>query len=328
MDTPDGPFFGCNLDLFMPGDGLVFANQRGVVKKGWMESTTGEVAEWTSEYGSVTFSLAGREFAWSGMNEAGLVVSSMQLASGEYPERDERPALSDGQVVQYMLDSCGTVAEALEAITSVRVEEKQSPPSHYLLADEGGDCAAIEYVDGDLLIHTGDDLPVRAMANMPYSRSAEAYERGGSRWWWSNPGQSAERVAAAEKRSLGFDAASDTSAVNYAFSTLVYYVAAPHTRWSIVYDITARKLYYRTDQSPTYKYISLNAFDFSCESPVLMLDVNAPLESGVEEDFVPYDTAVNRDVFITFCTGWWGTEVSEENADALMEHIDAFECAE
>jgi choloylglycine hydrolase len=327
MDTPDGPVFGCNLDLFIPGDGLVFANQRGMEKLGWQTSTTGERAEWTSEYGSVTFSLAGREFAWSGMNEAGLVISSMQLASGEYPERDERPGMSDGQAVQYMLDSCSSVAEALEVIKRVRVHEEESPPSHYLLADAGGDCAAIEYVDGDLLIHAGDDLPVRAMANMPYSRSAEAYERGGTRWWWSNPGQSAERVAAAENRCRSFDAASDTSAVNYAFGTLVYYVAAPHTRWNIVYDIAARKLFFRSDQSPTYKHISLDAFDFSCSPPLLMLDVNAQLEGDIEEHFAPYDPAVNREVFHTF-TSRWGIWVSEENTTALMEHIHSYECAD
>jgi choloylglycine hydrolase len=327
MDTPDGPVFGCNLDLFIPGDGLIFVNQRGMEKVGWRPSTAGEVLEWTSEYGSVTFSLAGREYAWSGMNEAGLVISSMQLASGRYPEPDERPGLNDGQAVQYMLDTCGSVAEALEAITRVRVEEKQSPPSHYLLADASGDCAAFEYVDGELLIHSGDNLPVRAMANMPYSRSAEAYERGGTRWWWSNPGQSAERVAAAENRSRSFDAASDTSAVNYAFGTLVYYVAAPHTRWNIVYDISARKLYYRTDRSPTYKHVSLDAFDFSCSAPFLMLDVNAQLEGDIEEHFVPYDAAISREVFSTFCSRW-GVEVSEAGTDALMEIINAYECAE
>jgi penicillin V acylase-like amidase (Ntn superfamily) len=107
MDTPDGPVFGANCDLFIPGDGLVFVNQRGIAKEGWKESTTGETAKWTSEYGSVTFNLVGREFAWTGINEAGLVAATMQLASGEYPEPDERLPLSDGNVLQYLLDTCG-----------------------------------------------------------------------------------------------------------------------------------------------------------------------------------------------------------------------------
>ncbi len=194
MDTPDGPVFGANCDLFIPGDGLVFVNQRGIEKEGWQTSTTGETAKWTSEYGSVTFNLCGREFAWSGMNEAGLVVSSMQLASGEYPKPDEKLPLSDGNVLQYMLDTCGSVDEAIRMCSLVRVEDKGAP-SHYLLADESGNCAAIEYIDGQFLCHTGESLPVRAMANMPYARSAEAYERGGTRWWRRLEAGTSMRVA-------------------------------------------------------------------------------------------------------------------------------------
>ena len=324
MDTPDGPYFGGNCDLFIPGDGLVFVNQRGVAKDGWKESPTGEIAEWTSEYGSVTFNLAGREFAWCGMNEAGLVISSMQLASGEYPKPDERLPLSDGNWVQYILDMCGSVDEAIEASKLVRVEES-GPPSHYLLADESGNCAAIEYIDGEYLCHTGEDLPVRAMANMPYERAAYAYEKGGRRWWWSNPGQSSERVAAAENRSRNFDAGRDTSAVNYAFGTLVHYVAAPHTRWNIVHGIKDREIWFRSDQSPTYKHLSFDSFDFSCEAPFLMLDINAPLEGEVDEHFVRYDATVSEELFTTFCTRW-GIKVSEEGTAGLMRIINGSKC--
>ena len=325
MDTPDGPVFGANCDLFIPGDGLVFVNQRGVAKEGWQESTTGETAKWTSEYGSVTFNLCGREFAWTGMNEAGLVASTMQLASGEYPEPDERLPLSDGNWVQYMLDTCGSVEEAIRVSSQVRVEDNGAP-SHYLLADESGNCAAIEYIDGECVRHTGEDLPVRAMANMPYARSTYAYEHGGTRWWWSNPGQSAERVAAAEQRSRDFAARNDVSAVDYAFGTLVYYVAAPHTRWNIVHDIAKREIFFRSDQSPTYKRISFDWFDFSCDAPLLMLDVNTALEGDVQDRFTPYDRDVNQELFSTFCARW-GIKVSEESATWLTEHFEGYECA-
>jgi hypothetical protein len=35
MDTPDGPVFGANLDLFIPGDGLVLVNRRGIAKESY-----------------------------------------------------------------------------------------------------------------------------------------------------------------------------------------------------------------------------------------------------------------------------------------------------
>ncbi len=72
LETPDGIYFGTNLDL-MTGDGHLFVNRRGIAKEGYKASTKGEVARWVSRYGNVTFNLVGRELAWGGMNEAGPV---------------------------------------------------------------------------------------------------------------------------------------------------------------------------------------------------------------------------------------------------------------
>jgi hypothetical protein len=325
MDTPDGPIFGTNLDLFIPGDGLVMINRRGVQKESHQAGTTGERARWTSTYGSVTFNVAGREFAWGGMNEAGLVVSSMELRAGEYPEPDTRPGLYDGNWGQYILDTCSNVHEVIETNASVTVRD-QGFTSHYLVADADGNAVAVEYLDGQFVYYTGDDMPVKAMANMRYERALYAYEHGGTRWWWSNPGQSAERVATCQKRAEAFDPAGDTPAVDYAFSTLVDHVAAPHTRWSIVFDIANREIHYRTDQSPAYKSLSFDAFDFSCQAPKLMLDVNAQLEGDVSARFVPYDPGINLRVFRTFCERF-GIKVSEADAVELTGFFDRFDCA-
>jgi len=325
MDTPEGPVFGANLDLFIPGDGLVFVNRRGVKKETYQTNTAGERAQWISKYGSVTFSLAGREYAWGGMNEAGLVISSMELRAGEYPEPDERPALFDGNWGQYMLDNCNSVEEVIQSDTSVTVRD-QGYTSHYLVADADRNCAAIKYLDGQFIHHTGDDLPVKALSNMRYDRALTAFEWGGPRWWWSNPGQSAERFATCQARNENFDATRDTSAVNYAFETLLHWVAAPHTRWSIVYDIAKREICFRSNQSPAHKHISLYAFDFSCDAPKLMLDVNAALEGDVEDHFIPYDYKVNLSVFRTFCQRY-GIKVSEEDAVNLTGFFEGFECS-
>ncbi len=325
MDTPDGPVFGANLDLFIPGDGLLLVNQRGIQKESYRTGTTGDRLRWVSEYGSVTLSLVGNEFAWAGVNEAGLVISSMELRSGEYPTPDERPALFDGNWSQYLLDTCGTVDDVVNTDTYVTLRD-QGYTSHYLIADSNGDVAAVEFLDGRAAFHVGEELPVKAMANIRYERAAWANEHGGTRWWWSNPGESAERVAACEIRSANFDASRDTSAVDYAFGTLIYYVSAPHTKWNIVFDIAKREFWYRTDQSPGYKHVALDSFDFSCESPKLMLDVNAPLEGDVGSDFVSYDPVVNRRVFSTFCDRF-GLEVSSEETADLLSFFDRFDCA-
>jgi hypothetical protein len=325
MDTPEGPCFGCNLDLFIPGDGLVFVNRRGVEKEAVREGTTGESLRWVSKYGSVTFNVAGNQFVWGGMNEAGLVMSSMELQSGEYPDPDERPALLKGNWGQYILDTCGTIDEVVGTDRLLRVQDAE-PTDQYLVSDAAGDCAVVEYVDGEFVAYSGAELPVKALANGLYSRAVEAYERGGPKWWWSNPGRSVERVLACHERAVSFSAASDTSAVDYAFGTLLYYVAAPHTKWSIVFDIPNRQIHYRTDRSPTCKNISMADFDFSCEAQKLVMDVNTPVEGDVEGHFEPYDPDANLSVFRTFVERY-GIEVKREDAVELMRFFDGFECA-
>ena len=309
--TPNGPVYGCNLDFFLPGDGLVFINQRGIAKTGFQQSTTGKTAEWVSKYGSVTFNLAGREFPFGGMNDAGLVVGGLQLLASEHPKPDKRTPVTVGSWVQYVLDTCSNVQEVILVDKKVRIEDS-SPPSHYLVTDAAGNCASIEFLDGKLVSRTGDNLPVKAMSNMRYDRALAAFKRGGPRWWWSNPGRSSERFACAETRNKSFNANLDTNAVKYAFDTLIHQVSAPETKWNIVYDIAKREVWYRSVASPEIKHLSLNSFDLSNKSPLLMLDINAPLKGNVEKSFTTYDFDTNLKVFIALCNGHIPTVTKEE----------------
>lgn len=327
LDTPDGPVFGANLDLFFPGDGLVFINQRGMAKEGFpsQAGTTGRTVKWVSKYGSVTFNLAGRWWAFGGMNEAGLVLGTMELLKSEFPERDERPGLPIGPWAQYVLDTCSTVEEAIRVDSKVRIEDS-ARPAHYLIADANGNCAAIEWIDGEFVCYSGDSLPVKAMSNMSYARALAAFKRGGPRWWWSNPGQSAERFAAAHARNASYDAGREADAIKYAFGTLVDVVAAPHTKWSIVYDIPKREIWYGTVVSRPVKHLSFRNLDFSCKAPLLMLDVNAEIEGDVEKSFTPYDPTVNLSVLRALCDRY-GMDISEEDAIGIMRHLESFKCA-
>ncbi|HUU18194.1 MAG TPA: hypothetical protein VMW72_13680 [Sedimentisphaerales bacterium] len=70
--------FGSNYDNDI-WPGLLYVNKKNVKKMGWEPGTTGEIAEWVSEYGSVTFNVAGYQLAWAGMNEKGLVNTERSL---------------------------------------------------------------------------------------------------------------------------------------------------------------------------------------------------------------------------------------------------------
>ncbi len=50
---------------------------------------------------------------WSGINEAGVVVGTMQLLATAHPDPDERPPFAAGTWVQYVLDTCGSLSEVI-----------------------------------------------------------------------------------------------------------------------------------------------------------------------------------------------------------------------
>ncbi len=327
LDTPNGPVFATNLDSFFPGDGHIFVNRRGIAKENTRKSMNGEPFKWAAKYGSVTFNLAGREYVWSGMNERGLALCGLELRASQLPEPDERPPFDNGLWAQYILDTCGSVQEAIQAARRTRlVCDGDTAPTHFLIADAAGECAAIEYHDGRLVVYGGEKLPVKAMTNMPYARTVEAYLRGGPRWWWSNPGRSAERFADAAQKMRTYDADQNPDAMTYALETLAHVVSMPNTRWSVVYDLTKREIRFGSVVNPPAKTFSLTAFDLSCEAPLLMLDINAAPQGNVERAFVPFDYEANLRTFRTLCERY-KIDISAEETIRLMRHFEGFKCA-
>lgn len=322
LDTPDGPIYGANLDFFITGDGLAFINQRGIAKSGFQKGTTGETIEWVSTYGSVSFNLAGREFAWGGMNEAGLVVGTMELLAGKFPEPDERPALTVGTWAQYVLDTCATIDEVIALDRIVRIEDG-APPQHFLISDAAGNCVSIEFFEGKQLVRRGEDLPVKVMTNSTYDESLATFRKGGPRWWERDRGKTRRRFSTAAKRNLAYPTSGETNAIKYAFYTLARDVAAGHTQWNIVYNIPEREVWFRSVQSPAVKHVSLKDLDLSADAPLLMLDINAPNEGDVKDAFIPFDYDRNLNLFRSLCAGY-ELKVSEEDAIELMQLFETF----
>ena len=333
FDTHGGPVYATNLDL-STGDGHIFVNRRGIAKEGYKAGTTGETMKWVSRYGSVTFNLVGRELPWGGMNEAGLVMSTMQLNASRCPDPDERPPLSEANLVQYILDTCANVQEAISATSNVRLAQNECA-SHYMVADQTGDCVAFEFLDGEFVYYTGETLPVKALANAPYATGIAYIETGVVPA--DNPGESVQRVAAAAYKIENYEPYEGISPIDYSFSVLTETVVAPkkwwsdwfnepYTRWNVVFDIVRREVHFRTVDNSAIRRLSLGSFDFSCEAPFLMLDVNARLEGNIDGAFQPYDHDANLKIFRTFCDKW-GIEVSKEGAEELIALFESFECS-
>ena len=124
LDTHDELVVGQNFD-WINGDALIIFNKRNVTKTAFLPPSWagGEPVSWTSKYGSVTVNFLGREFPFEGMNEAGLVVSAMDLGLTEYPAPDARPAITHLQWIQYQLDTAATVADVIASDLKLRINK-------------------------------------------------------------------------------------------------------------------------------------------------------------------------------------------------------------
>ena len=264
---PDA-IFGKNYDWHFD-DGLVLVNKRGVAKTAAPPEDV--PARWTSQYGSVTFNQFGREFPSGGMNEAGLVVELMWLDSTQYPGPGARPALSSLEWIQYQLDNYATVAEVARNAGGLRITSEGK--LHFLVCDKGGSCATVEFLEGKAVVHSGATLPVPALTNHTYDDSLRFREANGRDEQAIAGKGSLQRFsrAAARAESFGEQGASDP--VGYAFDTLDDVAQGKFTQWSIVYDLKAGRVYWRTRQNPEVRSVALGDFNFSCKTPVKMVDV-------------------------------------------------------
>jgi penicillin V acylase-like amidase (Ntn superfamily) len=279
----DVALFGRNYD-FEIGDGLIIVNPRGLSKRSLRAQNP---ARWVSRHASLTFNQYGRDFPTGGMNEAGLVVELMWLDATRYPAEDGRPSVGVLEWIQMQLDTRGSVAELLAHAGDARIDGRA--PLHYLVADPSGAAATVEFLDGRLVVHTGPELPVRALANDTYAGSLEWVRSGGSASGTGSRQRFARAASMLEERSRR--PAGDP--VQAAFGILEAVSQGRATRWSIVYDMARRVARFRTGAHRPVRSVALDRLARACGEPALMLDANAPLEGDVTGDFVPWTPEAN-----------------------------------
>jgi choloylglycine hydrolase len=274
---------------------LIMVNKRSVAKTALTQDNP---AGWVSKYGSITFNQYGREFPLGGMNEAGLVIEVMWLEGTEYPRSDDREGLSDLQWVQYQLDNCSTVDEVIASNAEVRITPRRATPLHFLVCDRKGQAAAIEFLEGNMVAFTGDDLPVSALTNSTYAYSMSLYE--------NHDGDEATEPFASSNNSLkrfiwagtgvrAWDADAGISPVDYAYGILDK-VAVDFTMFGIVYDVGNGRIYYRSRSNPAIRYVDFDAFDYSCHEPVKIIDITAGTAGNMTAMFEDYTFEANYDL--------------------------------
>ena len=339
----DYVFVGKNYD-WMVEEGLIVVNKRGVSKVAYQSTVDntglGTPAGWTSQYGSITFTQYGRELSPGGMNEAGLVIESMGLfhntPNRKYPDPDDRVSILASQWRQYQLDNFASVKEVIESDAHLRIRPRKGIHAHFIVSDMEGNCATIEYLDGKMVCHTGETLPYRALTNSTYERSLDFLKKDTI----PEPDRfkSIERFIRAAKMVESYNPETSTTPVGYAFEILesVSWSAdrewngtpyTSNTRWSIVYDQKNRQIHFRTHGNPKIRVIDMASFDFSCQTPVQILDVTANLSGDVSRSFVDYTRQGNRELIENaFTKTVFFPRFSALQLDFLANYPETFVC--
>ena len=279
--------------------GLIIVNKRGVPKKALLLDVSDTPARWVSKYGSVTFNLYGRELPGGGINEAGLAIESLWLVGTQYPKADGRTAVVSW--LQYQLDNSGSVKDVIASDKKIRIQASTPIPIHFICCDSTGAAAVIEFIGGKMVCHTGSALKAAVIANKSYNDATAELKQykgfGGDKKVPYGPYGSPRRFVSAADRVRKFDAdfkGSYAEAVRYAFDTLYAVRQGDFTKWSVVYDLKKKQIYYKTLRRPAEKIIRLSDCDFNPETPVQVISINTHRKGQINKYFSDYDADVNR----------------------------------
>lgn len=300
-DADGAVLVGRNMDYHRDLGTNLWTQPRGITRDDGVEGTL----TWTSSYGSVVvtaFDIA----TVDGINEAGLSGHLLWLAESDYGTLDpSRPALSQAIWLQYFLDTCATVAEAVDWMTRTRVQvatmvdpgSGETPELHLALDDATGDSAIIEYIDGRLCIH--HDRSYRVMTNSPpFDQQLQLLTRYQP---WGGPGllpgttEAADRFARA---SYYVDRlprpGSQVEAIAAMFSVIrnaaqPFRIPDPgkpdasQTIWQTVADLTRGRFVYESTTRPNVVWVDLDKVNLAAGAPQLKLDLigKLALEGGI-----------------------------------------------
>ncbi len=267
---------GKNLDWPI-ANGFVFFNP-GLIDK--QSINQGQV--WQVKYSSLTVNQFGRDLPLGGINEHGLVIESTAYSPSRFSDDASGYKLNEFEWIHYHLDCCSTVNEVLVS-ARITAPQKWFIGLHYFIVDASGNAAYLEWIDGQLNIYTGPDLPYPVQSNNSYPNSLhylslhEGY--GGERVEMKGP-ESQERFV----RAVRF--ADNCSQVDRdaAFFGLAA-VKQGDTQWSVVYDITRLAVNIIVSETDTRYSFDLHEY---LGQPSVFLDFRSNSTDNGTIRLVPY----------------------------------------
>lgn len=291
LSYKDNYIFAKNNDTFFK-DGMIFTNHKGIKKKALILPPNMPV-EWVSKYGSISFSQCGKELPVGGMNEKGLVVEQTTLLETMYPSNMNKGSIKELQLIQYLLDTCSDVKQAIQQIEKINIAQA-TWTIQYILSDQLGDMAIIQYLNGRANIYTDDNLTIRGITNSIYKESLDAYECG----LLNN-----SEISDYKKNSLGrfmkvaqFTKNNSLNHISEAFAFLKA-VERNDTVWSIAYDSYDKIVYFKIKGMDSIKDIQVNDINFERNVQPMYFDMLSDTENT---QFEVYSREINRKLVNSF----------------------------
>lgn len=215
-------------------------------------------------------------------------VQGFIFSRAVYPEKDARPIIAQVQFKQLLLDNCATVDDVIDICDTIRI---QSPTNrfgqHYLACDSSGACIAIDFVEGNTIFHTGENLPVTAYVDTAMYNECIDYLNRHEGFGGSKPvGGSNNALDRFVPASIGLKTKNLT--IQDAFRILENVEIEGYTQWQIVYDSNTHTLYYRTRLNSQLRKLDVSRLDYSCEKPTLGADMEAVDRGSISALLKPY----------------------------------------
>ncbi len=334
----DETVVGANLDWADELEGYVLLNPRGLKKTfvPWSgfgpTEFEGETLTWRSQYASLTLTCSGRDFIEGGMNERGLVLEQANLPS-VYPPEDDRPGVSSQQWMQYILDTCQTVGDVVDALGSVR---QDGEGWHYLAVDRSGDWAVIEFLDGSPVVHRSGQHEFPVITNATYAETESHVPQdirfGGELDVGAEDDSYGRFVRVAERlrdrrgawRRYTPDAPADTTGqraswnsqgrVEFAFA-LLEDVSGDDTQRSVIYDTAAMRVYWRSWRHDALRYVRFAVTPPAARDTRYAIPIHAPVAGDATEALQPLSDRQNWKLQKAFSEMIEGVSDGEQDTD-------------
>ena len=117
--------------------------------------------------------------------------------------------------------------------------------------------------------------------------------------------------------------------IEYLFNTLEHVKSGDRTVWNIVYDIPNRKVHFKSLIAPAHKHVEFDSFEFDCNSPVFVLNINTDKSGNVVEYFKEYSFNFNYDYLLAAVRSTdFLKHMSDESIEAMAKYPDFLRCME